>query len=89
MYRAGIEWILGVRLRESTLFIDPCVPSSWEGFDLSLLQGSTCYEIKVENPNHVSRGVRVMEMDGLPLRHAEGIVLTDDKAKHLIRVVLG
>jgi len=89
MYRAGIEWILGFRLRESTLFIDPCIPSSWEGFELSFLRGSTRYEIKVENPDRVSRGVRVVEMDGRALRRAEGIILADDKAKHLIRVVLG
>ncbi len=26
MYRAGLEWILGFRLRGATLLIDPCIP---------------------------------------------------------------
>ena len=33
MYRAGLEWMLGFRLRGTTLVIDPCVPKSWPGFD--------------------------------------------------------
>ena len=28
MYRAGLEWILGFRLRGKTLLIDPCIPSA-------------------------------------------------------------
>lgn len=89
MYRAGIESILGFRLRGNTLFFDPCIPASWEGFELSFLHGSTRYQIKTENPDRVSRGVRSMEMDGRPLRRLEGIVLADDQMSHQIRVVLG
>ncbi|MGQ0592077.1 MAG: GH36-type glycosyl hydrolase domain-containing protein [Gammaproteobacteria bacterium] len=33
MYRAAIEWILGVRFRGSRLHIDPCIPRRWRGFD--------------------------------------------------------
>ena len=89
MYRAGIESILGFRLRENILFVDPCIPSSWKGFEMSFLRGSTYYEIKVNNPDRVSRGVKVMEIDGRALRGSDGIPLVDDKASHLIRVILG
>ena len=34
MYRAGIEWLLGFRLRGAALFIDPCIPRAWTGFSL-------------------------------------------------------
>ena len=26
MYRAGVEWILGFRLRGTALHVDPCIP---------------------------------------------------------------
>ena len=29
MYRAGIEWILGLRLRGTRLYLDPCIPRAW------------------------------------------------------------
>ena len=31
MYRAGLEWILGFRLRGKTLLIDPCIPKQVAG----------------------------------------------------------
>jgi len=89
MYRAGMEWILGFRLQKSRLFMDPCIPSSWPGFELSFHYHSAHYEIKVENPQQVSRGVQIIEMDGKSIRSAEGIPLANDGAKHLIRIVLG
>lgn len=89
MYRAGMEWILGFRLQENRLFMDPCIPSSWPGFELSFRYHSTQYEVKVENPLAVSRGVQLIEMDGKSIRRTEGILLIDDNTKHLIRIVLG
>ena len=32
LYRAGLEWILGFRLRENQLTLAPCVPPEWPGF---------------------------------------------------------
>ena len=33
MYRAGIEWILGLRLRGTMMHLDPCIPRAWPGFE--------------------------------------------------------
>ena len=32
LYRAGLEWILGFRVRENRLTLAPCVPPDWPGF---------------------------------------------------------
>ena len=32
MYQAGVEWILGFRLRGTTLVLDPCIPRAWPGY---------------------------------------------------------
>jgi len=89
MYRAGVEWILGCRLRGKMLFIDPCIPKHWPGFEISFRYHDTRYEIAVENPNRVSRGIQAAEIDGRHVRRDNGIPLVNDKATHRIRMILG
>jgi cyclic beta-1,2-glucan synthetase len=90
MYRAGLEWILGFRLHGDRLRLAPCIPRDWPGFEISFRYRSTCYEIAVENPLRVSRGVARFELDNRPLDAAEACVaLVDDGATHRLRLVLG
>ncbi|MGO9267036.1 MAG: GH36-type glycosyl hydrolase domain-containing protein [Candidatus Binataceae bacterium] len=90
MYRAGLEWILGFRLRGATLVIDPCVPRAWPRFEIVFLYRSARYEIAVENPRGVSRGVSRLTLDDEVLPNGEsGISLADDGATHQVRVTLG
>src|SRR5208282_5399258 len=67
MYRAGLEWILGFRLQGATLLLDPCVPRRWRGFQIVYQYRSARYDIAVENPRGVTRGVALAELDGEPL----------------------
>jgi cyclic beta-1,2-glucan synthetase len=64
MYRAGIEWILGFRLRGESLHLDPCIPRDWPGFRISFAYHSSRYDIDVENPLGVMRGIQRVEVDG-------------------------
>jgi cyclic beta-1,2-glucan synthetase len=90
MYQAGVEWILGFRLRGTTLLIDPCIPRAWPGYEIDFRHGSARYEIVVENPHGVSRGVASSELDGQVLAAGgAAIPLADDGATHRVRVVLG
>lgn len=89
MYRAGIEWILGFRIRGTMMDLDPCVPRAWRGFEITFRYHSSRYEIVVENPQGVARGVSSVELDGAPLAAGAPIPLTDDGAMHHVRVVLG
>jgi len=90
MYRAGMEWILGFRLRGATLHLDPCIPRAWPGYELTFRYHSSRYELKVENPYGVTRGISKIEVDGAPLDPGlREIPLTDDNQTHSIKVVLG
>ncbi|PZR71636.1 MAG: glycosyl transferase [Chthoniobacterales bacterium] len=90
MYRAGLEWILGFRLRGATLLIDPCIPRSWPGFEITFKYHSARYDISVENPRGVSRGVSSIRLDGVALQISDAsIPLSDDGANHKVEVVLG
>ena len=89
MYRAGIEWMLGFRLRGSVLHLDPCIPRVWRNFAITLRYHSATYAIVVENPHGVAHGVGSVELDGTLLPSGAHIVLVDDGATHHVRVVLG
>ncbi len=89
MHRAGLEWILGFRVRGGTLHLDPCIPRAWRGFEIRFRYHSARYEIAVENPRGVTRGVSRVELDDSPLAGGAAIALTDDGATHRVRVVLG
>jgi cyclic beta-1,2-glucan synthetase len=90
MYRAGLEWILGFHLQGATLLLDPCIPKSWPGFGIMFHYHSACYDIRVENPRGVSRGIVRMELDSvaLPANQAR-VSLADDGATHRVQIVLG
>jgi cyclic beta-1,2-glucan glucanotransferase len=90
MYRAGLEWLLGFRLRGAVLHLDPCIPRGWRRFDITFRYHASRYEIAVENPSGVTRGIASIEVDGIRRDAAEGRVpLTSDGATHRVRVVLG
>ena len=90
MYRAGLEWLLGFRLRGAVLHLDPCIPRAWDHFEITFRYHASRYEIRVENPNGVTRGISSVEVDGAPLAVAGGSVpLTSDGETHRVRVILG
>jgi cyclic beta-1,2-glucan synthetase len=89
MYRAGLEWILGFRLRGTMLHLDPCIPRGWQSVALAFRYHSSRYEIVIENPHGVARGVSSVVLDGAPLAGGGPIPLADDRATHQVRVGLG
>jgi cellobiose phosphorylase len=88
MYRAGLETILGFRLRGDLLSVEPAIPRNWTEYELTYQRGRTLYHIKVENPHGVSGGILSVELDGVLLPRNE-IPLQEDGALHEIRIVLG
>jgi cyclic beta-1,2-glucan synthetase len=90
MYRAGIEWLLGFRLRGAALFIDPCIPRTWSGFSITFRYHGSRYQVQVENPHGVTRGVTRVEIDGVQTAAGQAALpLVDDGGTHQVRVWLG
>jgi len=90
MYRAGLESVLGLRLHADLLSFDPCIPRTWPGFTISLRHGSARYEIKLENPDGVSRGIEVATIDGeIIVDRPLSLTLADDAVTHRLVVRLG
>ncbi|HEX3848510.1 MAG TPA: protein ndvB, partial [Steroidobacteraceae bacterium] len=90
MYRAGMEWMLGLRVRAGKLLLTPCIPPHWPRVEIRLRHGSARYHIAIENPDRVSRGVARIDLDGTQIVGGDGrIELKDDGGQHEVRVILG
>jgi cyclic beta-1,2-glucan synthetase len=90
LYRAGIEAILGLRVRGAVLDLRPCIPKAWPRFEIVFRYRSARYDIAVENPQAVCEGVASVEVDGKPLPGGRTeVALVDDGRAHAVRVILG
>ena len=90
MYQAGLEWILGLRRQGERLYIQPCIPAEWPGFQVSYRYGSSRYLISVHNSAHKSGGIEFI-IDGQAkdlAAQAEGeapcVELRDDGQVHQV-----
>jgi cellobiose phosphorylase len=88
MYRLGIEAILGISRQGYKLKIDPCIPKIWRGFKVAYRFGATIYNIVIENPENVNRGVDQIVLDGKMILE-DFIPMIDDGKPHEIHVVMG
>jgi len=58
------QFIFGIRPDFDGLLIDPCVPADWTGFEVRRKFRDADYTIRIENPDHVSKGVRGITLNG-------------------------
>lgn len=63
-YFAATRYILGIRPGFDALTVDPCVPADWKSFEVSRKWRGATYNIKVENPNGVEKGVKSITLNG-------------------------
>jgi N,N'-diacetylchitobiose phosphorylase len=63
-YFSAVQYILGVRPELDGLRIDPCIASSWPGFEMERVFRGKKITIKVTNPDKKSRGVKQLIVGG-------------------------
>lgn len=90
LYRAGAEAMLGFRREGESLLIAPCIPAHWPGFELVFVDRGARYEIRVENPDGVNRGVVALTVDGVAAPAGIcRIPLGMEAGTHVVTVTLG
>ncbi|MDA8144981.1 MAG: hypothetical protein M0Z27_02820 [Thermaerobacter sp.] len=88
MWRACLDYLLGVRPVWDGLLVDPCLPGAWEGCRVRRRYRGAVYDIRIDNRGRRGRGVTSMTLDGQAL---PGNVLPPpgDAGEHRVEVVLG
>ena len=80
--------ILGIKPDYNGLMIDPCIPKDWDDYKVSRKFRNATFEISISNPNHVSKGVKKLVVDGIELSGNIIPVFNDGKV-HNVEVVMG
>ena len=82
------QYILGVQPDFDGLRIDPSIPKAWDGFTATRKFRGVTYNITVQNPDHVCKGIKAVSVDGKAI---EGNVLPVFAAgeTHEVTVVMG
>ncbi len=80
-----VEGICGMRPTPEGLVISPSIPSKWDGMKMEKNFRGSHLSIKVENPNHVSSGVKSVTLNGETL---EGNLIPASKMKDQNEVVV-
>lgn len=61
------QFILGIKPTYDGLLLEPCIPSAWDGYEVKRRFRGADYHISVKNPEHVSRGVKSVILNGEPV----------------------
>lgn len=72
MFYAVSQFILGIQPQYHGLNVNPCIPADWDGFAVTRKFRGATYDIKIENPAHVCKGVKSIVLNGKAI---EGTVL--------------
>ena len=54
-YIAGIEYILGLKIENQKLSLNPCIPKEWEEYFIQYRYGESIYNIKIKNINKTNQ----------------------------------
>lgn len=87
-YVAITQYILGIRPAYDGLMVDPCIPASWDGFTVIREFRGVKYKIRVENPNHICKGVKKVIIDGNDIT-GNIIPVSSDRNEHDVVVIMG
>ena len=85
-YFSATRYMLGIRPDFEHLTIDPCIPADWKKFSAVRRWRGAEYDIHVENPDGVMKGVRELYLDG---EKVDRIPVMAQGSRHDVRVVMG
>ena len=80
------QYILGIKPAYDGLEIDPCICSQWKEYTVTRRFRGSEYEINIQNPDGVCKGIREILLDGQPL---EGNLVPHLSGNHKVIVTLG
>lgn len=63
-WQLGVEAILGLRVMNGRLAIDPCLPRGWGGFTATLRTAKGSIEVTVEDPDRLGHADLELSVDG-------------------------
>lgn len=85
-YFSVTRYMIGIRPQLAYLEIDPCVPADWKTFSAVREWRGATYNITVQNPQGVMKGVKEILLDGVLV---EKVMEQDKNTSHEVTVIMG
>ena len=85
-YYAITQYILGIKPAYDGLEINPCIPSTWKEYTVKRKFRGATYEITVQNPQGVCKGIKTLTVDGVK---TEGNIVRHQPGTHQVIAILG
>ena len=85
-YKAGIEYILGLKIEKGYLTIEPCIPRDWKEYQMQYKYKESIYNIKVKNENNKNYGITKVLLDNIEVENK--IKLDGERRIYNIEVIL-
>ncbi len=86
--KAATDWILGIRPEFHGLIIDPCIPTTWNEFNVNRHFRDSIYNIQIKNPKNISKGIEEIIIDNITVENNLIPAFKDNK-KHNVIVIMG
>ncbi|MDO9556028.1 MAG: glucoamylase family protein [Coriobacteriia bacterium] len=92
-YRVALNAILGLDIVAENgkryLVVDPCIPKDWPSFEMDVRISGATYQVQVENPRGVNRGVARVTVDGRIAENGRVEIAGDGNTHAVIVTMLG
>ncbi|MGN6710318.1 GH36-type glycosyl hydrolase domain-containing protein [Anaerocolumna jejuensis] len=82
------QYILGIKPDYDGILVDPAIPKAWDTYQVTRRFRGDTYKITVKNPEHVSKGVKSLLVDGKEAASAV-IPYAGDGKVHEVTVTMG
>jgi N,N'-diacetylchitobiose phosphorylase len=86
-YTAATKYILGIRPTYKGLFIDPCIPADWNSFKVEREWRGAVYNIEIENPNGVEKGIKSIILNGTDVPNP--VPIQEKGSRNSIKIIMG
>lgn len=84
-YKAGIECILGLKVRDGVLSVEPCIPKDWKEYNIRYKWRNSFYNIVVRNSSGKNFGVENVLLNG---EEVENAIRLQDNGVYNVEVIM-
>ena len=84
-YKIGIEYILGLKVENEYIKIEPCIPKDWKEYQIQYRWKQSIYNIDIKNPEGKNTEIKSVKLNG---KETENRIKLQENGIYNIEVIL-
>ena len=85
-YKAGIQYILGLKIINGNMSFSPCIPKEWKEYKIKFMWGKSIYNITVLNPKGKNFGITEVYLNN---KKIDNCIKLDEKGEvYNVKVII-